>query len=60
MAFTFVLLYQAKLHPEIEPSIVANLLMALFANAQTGSSRARLLRTHSVVPEDGIGGFPLC
>ena len=51
MAFTFVLLYQAKLHPEIEPEIVANPRARLFATAQMGSSRAKLLRTHSAVPE---------
>ena len=51
MAFTFVLLYQAKLHPEIEPKIVANPRARLFATAQMGSSRAKLLRTHSAVPE---------
>ena len=55
-----VALDQAKLHPEIEPSIVANLLMALFANAQTGSSRARLLRTHSVVPDAVIFAINAC
>ena len=45
MAFTFVLLYQAKLHPEIEPKIVANPRARLFATAQMGSSRAKLLCT---------------
>ena len=55
-----VALYQAKLHPEAEPVIVANLGWGFPGKTQIGSSRAKLLRTHSAVPDAVIFAINAC